>query len=256
MPIPPLPHQRPAFHPRQSTPASHDAMPLDGGALDAALGGGLRLAALHEITTRGLDVECAAAPARFLAALLTRLPGTAPLFWVARCCDLYPPGLMALGLDPARLIQLRATSDDEALGLMETILRAGVAAAVVGEIGRAGPLAGRRLQLSCLGRGSTGFVLRRFPFGAHPAAPLTAAVSRWQITAAPSAGASNTPGLRAPGLPRWHAELLHNRHGITGSWIVEQQEQTDASASRSTHPFRLVAKLADQTPQALRRLAS
>lgn len=239
-----------------SNPCEQPPMALDGGAIDAALGGGLKLAALHEITTNGIDVEYAAAPTSFLANLLSHLPGTAPLFWVAQSCDLYPPGLTALGLDPARLIQLRAACDDEALGLMETVLRAGVAAAVVGEIGRAGPLAGRRLQLSCLGRGSTGFVLRRFPLGARPATPLTAAVSRWQIVSAPGHITQHAPGMRTPGGLRWHAELLHSRGGLTGSWIVEHQEQTDASHRRPTHPFRLVAELAHQAPSAQRRLAS
>jgi protein ImuA len=227
------------------TSIAHGALALDGGAMDAALGGGLALGALHEITAQGIEAEFAASPAAFLAALLARLPTGRPIFWVALLGDLYPPGLIAFGLDPARLIQLRATSDDEALAIAETLLRAGVATAVVAEIGRAGPLAGRRLQLACLGRGTTGFVLRRFPHGARASEPLTAAVTRWRI-----APATSTPVLRAPGGARWQVELQHARGGVPGAWIVQQEERPNA-----THPFRLAAALADPPPDIERRLA-
>ena len=227
--------------------APHGAIALDGGAMDAALGGGLALGSLHEITASGIEAECAASPTAFLLPILARLPRSKPIFWVARVCDLYPPGLLAFGFNPGRLIQIRAASDDEALGCTETLLRAGVASAVVAEIGHAGTLAGRRLQLACLGRGTTGFVLRRFPHGVgtRTPQPLVTAVTRWHV--GPSA---STPELRAPGFPRLSVELRHARGGVPGNWIVEPQETDDAP-----HPFRLAATLADPAAHLQRRLA-
>jgi len=220
----------------------HGVLALDGGAMDAALAGGLALGALHEIEGAGIEAETATAPASFLATLLARLPGN--VFWIARVCDLYPPGLITLGLDPTRLIQLHVASDDEALGVMERLLRAGVAAAVVAEIGRVGALAGRRLQMACMGSGCTGFVLRRFPHGRREAAPLVAAVTRWRLGPAPSLRQRH-----APGVPRWRAELLHSRIGPACNWIVEQEDRPDAP-----YPLRLAAGLADPA-LAARRLA-
>ena len=87
------------------------------------------------------------------------------MFWIAPRCDLHAPGLPAYGLDPGRLILVHSGGDTETLAAMETALRAGTAAAVLGEVGMLGRLPARRLQLACRKRGSTGFVLRRWPHG-------------------------------------------------------------------------------------------
>lgn len=225
-------------------PARHGVLALDGGAIDAALGGGLARGALHSVEGAALEAETGAVPAAFLAALLARLDDPRPLFWLAPTTDLYPPGLLTHGLDPARLIQLRTSGDDETLATLETLLRSGAASAVVAEAGRVGKLAGRRLQLACLGAGVTGFVLRRWPHGRRPGEDITAAVTRWRLAPAPS-----TRDGCAPGPPRWHAALLHARGGLPGHWIIEPEDRHD-----TPHPLRLVAGLADP-PAATRRLA-
>ena len=56
-------------------PARHGRMRIDGGAMDAALGGGLPLGALHLIEGAGIEAETGAAQAQFLLPLLARLPG-------------------------------------------------------------------------------------------------------------------------------------------------------------------------------------
>jgi len=233
-----------------ATPSAkpYGVIAMDGGQIDAALGGGLALGVLHEFTATGIEAEHATASTAFLLPLLARLPDTKPIFWLARVCDLYPPGLMCLGLDPARLIQLHAVSDNEALACAETLLRAGIANAVVAEVGHAGKLAGRRLQLACLEHGTSGFVLRRFPYGVgtRTSQPLISAITRWRIAPAASA-----PYLGEPGETRLQAELLHARGGVAGSWIVEPQETGNAA-----HPFRLVAALANPPQNLQRRLAS
>jgi protein ImuA len=183
-------------------------------------------------------------PAAFLANLLARLADPRPVFWLAPTTDLYAPGLLGLGFDPARLIQLRTTNDDETLAAMETLLRSRSPAAVVAEAGRVGKLAGRRLQLACLGAGVTGFLLRRWPYGRRDCEDITAAVTRWRLAPAPSLRAFGEPGPA-----RWRAELLHARGGLPDTWIIEPEDRHD-----TPHPLRLAARMADPSP-ATRRLA-
>ena len=72
--------------------APYGVMQLDGNGMDSALGGGLALGNLHEITAHGIEAECAASPTVFLLPILARLPKNKPVFWIARVCDLYPTG--------------------------------------------------------------------------------------------------------------------------------------------------------------------
>ena len=206
--------------------------------------GGLALGALHEIAADGIEAETGAVAAGFIACLLARLPGQ--LIWIAPQTDLYAPGLLSLGLDPGRLVLVQTRDDDETLATMEAVLREGATAAVVAETGPLGRTPSRRLQLACLKRGATGFVLRRWPHGRNAAAvETTAAVTRWRITPAPSAAVH-----REPGPPRWRVELEHARGGFEGAWIMEL-EKPDA-----THPLRVVAELADAAPASPRRSAT
>ena len=216
--------------------------------VDVHLGGGLALGQLHEIGAVGLDAETGAIAAAFLACLLARLPDTErAILWIAPVCDLYPPGLPAYGLDPARLVLVQTANDAETLQAMETALRAGGAAAVVGEVGRLVRLPGRRLQLACGKRGTTGFVLRRWPYGRkrpgkqHAKQEGNAAATRWRLSPEPSE-VEPVAIPREPGPPRWRVELLHARGGRPGAWIMEKEEAEDAT---ETHPFRVVAALAD-----------
>jgi len=223
--------------------------------VDACLpGGGLPLGVLHEMAPgEGTEVQMAAGCAWFAARLLARLPGgqsggrpgARPCLWVARQCDLYAPGLLACGLDPARLVLARARDDAAVLAAMEAGLRSGAFAAVVGEAGRLPRLAAQRLQLSCLKHGSTGLLLRRWPHG-RPAASgeaasgeAGAAVTRWRIAPVPSAGPFAAP--------RWRLELLHARGGLPMEWVVE------AGESDAADPVRVVAELADPAVAAQRR---
>jgi protein ImuA len=214
--------------------ARHGVLRFGDARLDGCFAeGGLALGALHEVAADGIEAETGAVAAGFIACLLARIAGT--LVWIAPQTDLYAPGLLTLGLDPGRLVLVRTDDDDETLAAMEVVLREGAAAAVVAEAGRLGRIASRRLQLACLKRGATGFLLRRWPHGRKAAAAeATASVTRWRIAPAPSAAVH-----REPGAPRWRVELEHARGGFEGAWIMEA-EKPDA-----THPLRVVAELAD-----------
>jgi protein ImuA len=217
-------------------------LPFDDPRLDRCLGGGLALGQLHEIGAAGIEAETGALPAAFIAALLARIDPSRPVFWIAPVEDLHPPGLLAYGLDPNRLVLVRPGKDVETLASMEVALREGVAAAVVGEVGLFDRTASRRLQLACLLHGSTGFVLRRWPHGQRTMDRETSvAVTRWHLTPMPSVKDGKDPGP-----PRWHVGLTHARGGRPGEWIMEASDD-------ATHPLRVVAALADHAPEPQRR---
>ncbi len=225
-------------------PAEHASRVLAfGNQVDAHLpGGGLPLGQLHEVSATGLDAETGALPASFAALLMARIDPGRPAFWIAPCPDLHGPGLLACGLDPGRLVMIRPASNAAALDAMEAVLRGGVTAAVVAEIDRLDRTASHRLQLACLRHGTTGFVLRRWPNGRKDAAtrPGTA-VTRWQLTAAPSRMRG-----REAGPPRWLVTLLHARGGRPGEWIMEVVKNAPLG-------LRVVAALADHPAAAQRR---
>lgn len=222
-----------------------NVQPFGDARVDAHLpGGGLAIGQLHEIGAAAMEAETGAAAAGLAAALLAPLPGS--VLWIASCCDLYPPGLLSCGLDPGRLLLVRTQDDAETLRAMETALREGGAGAVLGEVGRFGRLAARRLQLACLGSGVTGFVLRRWPYGRKSDPEEGNAVAtRWRLSPLPSA-AEWLGARREPGPSRWRVELLHARGGRPGSWTMERAENGEREGSEGqAHPLRVVAALAD-----------
>ncbi len=115
-----------------------------------------------------------------------------PVLWCLGRSDLYGPGLLAHGLDPARLVLVRARRDEEILWAVEEGLRAGPAsglAAVVGEVGHLPMVAGRRLQLAAERSGVTALILRRWRSADEAATERdqpSAALTRWRIVALPS----------------------------------------------------------------------
>src|SRR5216684_513910 len=152
-----------------------------------------------------------------------------PVLWCLRRPDLYGPGLLAHGLDPARLVLVRAARDDAILWAVEEGLRAGPAAglaAVVGEIGHLPMVAGRRLQLAAERSGVTALILRRWRSAAEAAAERgqpSAALTRWRVAALPSADIADEPGI---GRPRWRVALLRVRGGEPDSWDMEVADAT------------------------------
>jgi protein ImuA len=160
--------------------------------------------------------------------------GEGIVLWCLRRPDLYGPGLLMQGLDPARLVLVTAPRDDEILWAVEEGLRAGAAAglaAVVGELGRLPMVAGRRLQLAAERSGVTALVLRRWRNAAEAATERerpSAALTRWRIAALSSAAIADEPGADEPGIgrPRWRVELRCCRGGAPGGWDVEVADAT------------------------------
>jgi protein ImuA len=234
-------------------PARHGVLPFGDARVDDCLAGGLPLGQVHEIGADGIEAETGTLAAAFAASWLARLVDPRPVLWIApppgrHTPELYPPGLFACGLDPARLLLARSGGDgpgrDGTLAVMEAALREGAVAVVVAEAGRVGRLAGRRLHLAALAHGSTGFLLRRWPHGraaTRDAGAVAAVATRWRLAPAPS-----VIEQREPGAARWRVELLHAAGGRPGAWLM-QQERDDAPVS-----LRVVAGLADPAAAARR----
>ncbi|MGE0024136.1 MAG: ImuA family protein [Hyphomicrobium sp.] len=201
-------------------------------ALDAHLPeGGLAFAALHEIA----PAEDADLPAAFgfLATLLARMPGNAPLLLVlsarklARCGRPHGHGLASLGLDPARLILVETANETEALWATEEAVRARGPAAVAAALsGKLGLKASQRLLHAARDARVPLFLLRA------AGESVATAATRWRIGAAPA------PRDRFGALTgwRWLVALERCRNGRPGEWVVE--------FDHVTHRFGLAAAMA------------
>ena len=180
---------------------------VDAGALDRWLGGGLVRGRVHAVA--------GPAATAFAAVVCARLRG--PVLWCATregaFPPLYPPGLAALGLEPDRLVMVRAGDGTAALGAAETGLREPGAAAVVVEVA-AGltSVRGRRLQLAAEAGGGLGLVL----FAGT--GEMGWAESGWEAMPAPA----------CRGALRWRWTLRRVRRTRPASWLVEWSDATGA----------------------------
>src|SRR5262249_52220261 len=195
-------------------------------AADAMLCGGLALAALHEVFAEGHQ---GAAATGFIAAIAGRISSRKPLVWVRQdfaeveSGALSPTGLCELGLDPRLLVTVRAADVEAALRPTADALACDALGAVVletfGEARQLDLVASRKLTLAAQSSGVTALLLR---VGASPA-PSTAE-TRWIVRAAhspPSAPSMPAAPWSAWGAPVFDAQLVRNRHGPVGQWIME-----------------------------------
>ena len=203
--------------------------------IDARFQGGVLPFGLHEATPAG---GVASAPALGFALMLmarTLAGGRNRRGLIVQSAGaeregggLYGPGLAALGLDPARLVLVRVARSAEALQVMDEALRSGAAAAVIAEIERSDQISlavTQRLNFWAQGNDSMGFLVALQPSG------NSAAMTRWQVAAAPSEGAvawARRRGLRRPLLGPTGLELVLGRNRrcapvaeSPGRWIVE-----------------------------------
>jgi protein ImuA len=239
-----LPELRERVRRIERSPAmAHGVLPFGVTAIDRTLPGrGLARGALHEILGVGGDEEDGALAAAFTARILGRLTGV--VLWCLPRPDLYGPGLAVHGLDPGRVVLVRASRDAEILWAMEEGLRAPGIVAVVGEVGSLPTVASRRLQLAAERSGITAFLLRRWREGGQAArerAQPNAAMTRWRVAALPSRPMRDEPGV---GHPRWRVELLRCRGGEPGCWEMELPDATDHVSLAATLANRSAAPVA------------
>ncbi|MEZ6022884.1 MAG: hypothetical protein R3C16_05605 [Hyphomonadaceae bacterium] len=172
---------------------------------------------LHEIGPASVGADPAALG--FALGLAAGWVGSAGLIWAgeegvfAEDGAPYPPGLAAFGLDPARVLVVRAAKRDEALWAAEQGLAAPGAVVLCALTGGGKALelkATRRLLLFAEKNGSRCILLRR-------AAEPSAAWTRWRVSPAPSVAEA-----RELGPPAYAVELTRNRAGSAGArflWI-------------------------------------
>jgi protein ImuA len=218
---------------RLSAPAVVGQVTFGAAALDEALGGGIARAALHEIYAPGTADLTAATG--FAVGLAIRAAQQRPILWVrqdvldAETGRLHPPGLAELGLDPARILLVRARD-------AQGVLRAGAEAARCSALGAVliepwgeprllDLTASRRLALAAEGSGVTVMLLRAV---ANP--DPSAARTRWQVTALPSRALE----ANAPGDPAFNVTLLRHRGGLAEcEWRVEWSRDRQCFEART-----------------------
>ena len=177
-------------------------------------------AMLHEVqAASGADGASAAAFCLLLAERCRRAGSIkGSILWASEFAQsrqsgfLYPPGLSALGIDPGRILSVRAKDSIMVLRAGADAVRSGAVGAVIIEAHGKKPrgldmTATRRLALFARESGATVFLLR-----AEVSMQATAAYSRWQVGAA----SSRPLEANAPGHPVFDVKLLRHRRGIEG----------------------------------------
>src|SRR5580692_11787840 len=225
-------------------------MALGHAAADATLQGGLATGALHEVFAAGRQSGAATG---FIAGLAGRLTARRPLLWVRQDFSdiesgaLSMSGLAELGLDPRRLVTVRAPDADNALRTAADALACDAVGAVVlevwGEARQLDLVASRKLTLAAQASSATGLVLR---MAAEPR-PSTAE-TRWIVRAAHSPPGSHPSS--AWGSPLFEAQLVRNRHGPTGRWIMEWKCDECLFGSPAAYPQPVAAAPAHRPHQA------
>jgi len=190
-----------------------------------------------------LEEVAAAEPADVAAAFgfalgrLASAPAGRPLvlvtlpMWLRERGRPFARGLSAWGLEPQRVIWVRAAKEDQALWALEEALKSGAVAGGLATVEHPPFVATRRLDFAARAGGALGLLVR-----AGPADDLSAARRRWRIASRPSATAAFDAD--APGAARLRAELVRRRDGPPGGWDLEQDDETGR--------LRLDAELADQ----------
>lgn len=200
-----------------SRPREGQSLRLGVAALDAALGGGLALGAVHEIAPAAPRHIGAAVGFGVALAALAAQPK--PALWIVQDYAAfeaglpYGPGLALYGLAMPRLIMLRVAQPRDALWAMEEALKSGAVAIVVAELARDGAgtdlTATRRLSLAAAEADALGLILRH-----HACDHASAVTTRWDVAASPS----KRDAFGGLGPAAFALSLVKNRRGPTGPW--------------------------------------
>jgi len=142
-------------------------------ALDAALGGGFVMAAVHELVAANEGAPAHSMALRMAAQAAGRHKW---IFYIDTQQELYPPGVAQLGVPLGRLMVVRTVRSADALWVCEQALRCQAVAAVVLPLRSIDAYASRRLQLAAEAGGSLGLLICQDQHGGH-----TFAASRLRI---------------------------------------------------------------------------
>lgn len=231
-------------------PQAVERVKLGHDAADAVLRGGLVCGAVHEVFAP--ESRHAAAATGFAAGLAWRSARQRPLLWVGQDFVGREAGLLSmggfaeLGLDPRRVVLVRAADAGMALRVVADALACAALGAVVLDLwGGAHQLdlaVSRKLTLAAQASGVTCVMLRT---AAEPSA--STAETRWIAQGAPSPPA---PAWSAWGAPLIRTQLVRNRHGQTGQWIMEWNGHECLFREPATHALPVAAAPSDRPAQA------
>src|SRR5712672_4577035 len=229
---------------------------------DATLQGGLAVGAMHEVFADAGRQSAAATG--FVAGLAGRAAARRPMVWVRQdfaeieSGALSMSGLAEFGLDPRVLVTVRAADVDTALKTAADALACDALGVVVlevwGEARQLDLVTSRKLTLAAQASGVTGLLLR---VAAEPS-PSTAE-TRWIVRAAyspPSAPSMPAAPWSAWGAPMFDAQLVRNRHGPVGRWIMEWKCDERLFEKPAAYPQPVAAAPAHrshQTPALVRK---
>ena len=189
--------------------------------LDCAFTGGALPPGLHQTAGARPEDGSAALMLPLAVALAGSSPKTGARLLLVQEADarrergeLHGPGLTALGLPPSEVAFVRVRDGPEALRVADEAVRSRAAPTIVLELCRGDRLADlsitRRFDLAARRSGLFVFLVTANLAG------TSAAATRWRIAAAPS----RSPRRRV-GPPAFDLDLVRNRHGSTGRWLVE-----------------------------------
>lgn len=212
--------------------------PLGHAAADTTLRGGLLRGALHEVFARD------GAGYGFALGLARRAAGTKRMLWIVQDYAALEHGLPSatglaeFGIAPASILLMRAANATDALRAGADALTCAALGAVLIEVpGHPKILdlvASRRLVLGAQAKGVTALLLR-----SEAEAEPSAAQTRWVVRSARS------PRIDDWGSPRFDAELVRNRQGETGRWMMEWCCD-DGAFAEQTHPGAVAAPAFDR----------
>jgi protein ImuA len=204
-------------------------------AFDSALGGGLADDALHEIApAKPQDGAAAMGFALALAAgFLNRRPASALFIGEGFAAEewgaLYGPGLVAHGLSLSRLVFVRAPDAALAFWAIEEALKCGAPAVVVGEIWslKGYSLAASRRLLLAARKGKVPALLILASAYGQAERLSSAAETRFEIAAAPSARIPAAAGFDIPGPFACGARLIKSRLARAGPFVDADSPSKD-----------------------------
>ncbi len=236
-----------------------DPITLGADTMDEALRTALVRGVLHEIYARNSNDAGAATGFSVILAVLAAKGR--PIVWVRQNVaalemgQINASGLVELGIDPGRVILVRARDCEGVLRAAEQSARCqGVGAVLIEPWGSPKILnltASRRLSLACAHSGVSAVMLR---VAASPSP--SAAATRWQVRALPSRALE----ANAPGFAMFEVQLIRRRGGADGlTWCVEwdrdrqcfqeQQSQQHQQAWRAPIPRGVVRVPPDRSAQ-------
>jgi protein ImuA len=207
---------------------------------DSALGGGLADDALHEIApARPADGAAAMGFALALAAgFLSQRPASALVisegFAAEESGALYGPGLVAHGLALSRLVFVRAPDAALAFWAIEEALKSGAPGVVVGEIWslKGYSLAASRRLLLAARKGKVPALLILASAYGQAERLSSAAETRFEIAAAPSATVPAAAGPDLPGPFACGARLVKSRLARAGPFVDADSPSIGRSSER------------------------